>query len=282
MNLLALLHPLVLLAGPALPPQDDELPDGNTLVQVTLLSDREAVKPGGTATLAVRYAIEPKWHIYWENPGDSGIPTRAKFTAPAGWKVGAPRYPAPERHEDPGDITTYIFERELVVLCDVTVPADAKPGSKATIEVEGSWLVCTDLCVPGSGKSTVEIAVADAEKPANDAFFVATRAKMPKPWTELQKARTSWSGTEAEPRLTLVVPGAKSLEYFPLDVQPVKLASQTTDAGKSGATLRAGFEFERKEPADVPRIRGVLRVRTEAGEASYLLDHVFVPPPAGQ
>ncbi len=281
MNLLTLLSPALLFTAASLPAQDDEMPDGNKLVQVSLLADREAVKPGGTATLAVRYTITPKWHVYWENPGDSGLATRAKFTAPSGWKVAAPRFPTPMRHEDPGDITTFIFERELVLLADVTVPADAKPGTKVTIEVEGSWLVCTDLCVPGSGKATVEIAVAEAEKPANDALFSAARAKLPKPWSELAKARANWTGTEAEPRLTLVVPGAKELDYFPLDVEPVKLASRAIEAGKNGATLRAGFEFERKEPTDVPRIRGVLRVRTEAGEASYLLDHTFTPPSAG-
>ncbi len=278
MTLLALL----LAAVPALPFDDDEIPDGNTLVQVSLLADREAVKPGGTMTLAVRYTIEPKWHVYWENPGDSGLPTRAKFTAPEGWKIGEVRFPAPHRHDLPGDITTYIFERELVLLADVTVPANAKSGSKVTIEVEGSWLVCTDLCVPGSGKSSVEIAIADADKSANDKVFAAARAQLPKPIAELGKARIAWSGSEAEPRLTVVVPGAKAVEYFPLDIEPVKLFSRTTDAGKSGATLRANFEFERKDPQDKPRIRGVLSVTTDAGVTNFALDHVFVPPSAGQ
>lgn len=277
---------LALLSLPFLaavrPAIDDEEPDGDKLVQVTLLTDREAVKPGGTATLAVRYAIEPRWHVYWENPGDSGLATRAEFTAPDGWKVAAARFPAPDRHDDPGDIVSYVFEKELVLLADVTVTADAKPGSRVKIEVEGTWLVCTDVCVRGSGKASVEIAVADAEKPANEAVFTAARAKLPKPWSELAKARTTWAGTPEEPKLTVVVPGAKSVEYYPLDTAVMKLASRTADAGKSGATLKAAFAFERKAPTDEPRIRGVLRVRTEAGEASYLLDHVYVPPPAGQ
>lgn len=282
MNLVPLLLLAATAAAPGRPVQDEEFPDGNKLVRVTLLSDHEAVKPGGTLTLAVRYEIEPKWHVYWENPGDSGLPTRAKFTAPAGWKVGTPRFPTPERHESPGDIVTYVHEKELVLLADVVVPADAQPGTKATIEVEGSWLVCTELCVPGSGKASVEVAVSDAAKTANDALYAAARARLPKPWAELKNARASWSGTEAEPRWTLVVPGAKSLEYFPLDVEPVKLASRTVDAGKSGATLRASFAFERKEPTDQPLVRGVLRVRTDAGEAAYLLEHTYTPPPAGR
>jgi thiol:disulfide interchange protein DsbD len=274
--------PLLLIAAPLLPVQDDEMPDGDKLVQVTLFADHEAVKPGGKLTLAVRYAIEPKWHIYWENPGDSGLATRAKFQAPEGWSVGALRFPTPMRHEDPGDITTFIFEKEMVLLAEVAVPANAKPGTKVAFAVDASWLVCTDLCVPGSGKGAVEVTVADADKTANEAVFAAARARLPKPWTEFSKARTSWSGDETEPKLTLIVPGAQSLDFFPLDVAPVSLEEMSIDAGKSGATLRATFRFKRKSEQDEPRIRGVLRVRTESGEASYALDHLYTPSKTGQ
>ncbi len=249
---------------------------------MTLFADREAVKPGGTVTLAVRYAIEPKWHIYWENPGDSGLATRATFEVPDGWKVAMPRFPAPHRREDPGDIVTYVFEDELVLLADVAVPADAKPGSKMTLNVEGHWLVCKELCVPGSGTSSVEITVADPDKSANEALFTAARARLPKPWSELKQARAGWTGDEAEPRLVLVVSGATGIDFFPLDILPLGMASRTVDVGKSGATLRANFTFKRKTDKDEPRIRGVLHVRTASGEASYLLDHLYTPPKSGK
>lgn len=282
MNFLTLLVPVLLSTIPALAPrEDEEMPDGNKLVKATLLADREALKPGATGTLAVRFAIEPKWHVYWANPGDSGFATRVKFNAPAGWKVSEARFPAPIRHVDPGDIVTYVFEDELVMLADVVAPADAKPGASATIEVEADWLVCKNLCVPGSGKSSVAIAVADADKPANAALFDAAKARMPKPWSEFAKARATWSGSEAEPRLALLVPGATALEYFPLDTKPVELVEVATDAGKSGATLRASFAFTREDPKDAPRVRGVVRVKTSAGETSYLLDHVHVPATNG-
>ncbi len=276
-----MLLPLLIAAAPIFFAQEDEFPDGNKLVHVSLLADHAAVKPGGTATLAVRYAIEPKWHIYWQNPGDSGLATRAKIEAPEGWKVGAVQFPAPMRREDPGDITTFVFENELVLLADLTVPANAKPGSKVTLSVEGSWLVCTDLCVPGEGKASIEIDVADADQPANGAVFTAAHARMPKPMSELAQARMSWTGDESEPRWTLIVPGATELDYFPLDIKPVRLESRSIDIGQSGGTLRATFSFQRKKDKDEPRIRGVLRVRTASGEACYALDHLFTPPKSG-
>jgi DsbC/DsbD-like thiol-disulfide interchange protein len=278
---MTLLSNLILAALPALPAaspvREDEGPDGNKLVQVSLLADKSAVAPGGTVTLAVRFAIEPKWHIYWENQGDSGMPTRAKITAPASWKVGELRFPAPQRHEDAGDITTYIHERELVLLADVQVPADAKPGT-ASISVEGRWLVCTDICVPGEGQAKVDVAVAEADKPANEAFFKTAREALPKPWSELSQARVTWSGTEAEPRFSVVVPGAKELEFFPLDTESMKLTGRSVDVGKNGATLKAQCSFERKEPTDQPRMRGVLRLKNDRGESSYLFDGSFTAP----
>ena len=282
---MTLLSNLILAALPALSvpssvPQD-EGPDGNKLVQVSLLADKSAVVAGGTVTLAVRYAIEPKWHIYWENQGDSGMPTRAKITAPAGWKVGALRFPPPQRHEDEGDITTYIHEGELVLLADVQVPADAKPGA-ASFAVEGSWLVCTSICVPGEGKANVDVTVAAADKLANEAFFKSARERLPKPWSELAQARVTWAGTEAEPRFTIVVPGAKELEFYPLDTESTKQTGRTVDVGKNGATLKVQCGFERKQPADQPRMRGVLRLKNDRGESSYLFDGSFTAPPAGR
>ncbi|MBL8861623.1 MAG: protein-disulfide reductase DsbD N-terminal domain-containing protein [Planctomycetes bacterium] len=274
------LVPLLLAAVPFLAPAEEDF-DGNKLVQVSLLADREALRPGGTATLAVRYKIEKDWHVYWENPGDSGLKTRATFRLPTGWKVGEVRFPFPERHASEGDIVTFVFHGELVLLAELSVPEDAAIGERVTIEVEGSWLVCRELCVPGKGQARLELAVAAQEQPANAALFAAARARMPKPWSELSKARVSWGGTLLEPRLTLVVPGAKKLEWFPLDVEPVKLVTASVDVGKQGATLRAGYEFDRRAESDEPRIRGVLVVTTEAGVASYRLDHLYSPPPAG-
>ena len=44
--------------------------------------------PGSTAVVAVRQQIQPGWHTYWRNPGDSGGPTTLDWTLPAGVKAG--------------------------------------------------------------------------------------------------------------------------------------------------------------------------------------------------
>src|SRR5687768_7951944 len=105
-----ILAPLLgLLAAPALaqPNQD--------LVKAKLLADVSAVKPGEAFTVGLRLSIEPGWHVYWTNPGDSGAPTSVKLKLPAGFKAGPVQYPVPIRFNQPGDVLGYGYEDELML-----------------------------------------------------------------------------------------------------------------------------------------------------------------------
>ena len=61
------------------------VPSGHAVAQETLGGPKRTVRieaelvpmsawaaPGSTTVVAVRQAIEPGWHTYWRNPGDSG------------------------------------------------------------------------------------------------------------------------------------------------------------------------------------------------------------------
>lgn len=273
---LALTGALLLLSSARAP--EDEEPDGNKLVRVELVADRDALQPNSTFTLAVKLAIHPTWHVYWENPGNIGMSTKADIVAPPGYVVGPLRFPTPHRHDQEGDIYSFIHEGETVLLADVTVPANAKSGERASFSVESRWLVCdANVCVTGSGKSAVDVVLADVAKPARDKEFTAWRAKLPRPWAE-SKARTMWSGTEAAPVLKIVVPGAKEVEFFPYRMPAMDMTARKLDAGKQGASATIEWEFERKDPADKPVARGVLSVKTSEGESSFVLESAFDAP----
>jgi len=128
-----------------------------------LLSSATAIKPGGTVTLAVQFEIEKDWHIYWRDHGGSaGLPTVLEIVAPAGWRVSPQRYPVPIAHPEEFGEKSFILEGSPAILFDVTAPADARPGSKATISANVSWLVCKKLCVKGDVKLSTELPVVPA------------------------------------------------------------------------------------------------------------------------
>lgn len=276
MNALPFLLALLLPLGRALPAQDDADADGNKLVKVALKSDRSVLQAGHAFTLAVHCRIEPRWHVYWgENPGDSGLPFKAEVTGPTGYEIGKLRFPWPKREESEGDIVTFVQAGEMTILVDVKVPATAKAGDEAKFDVACRWLVCTDVCVAGSGSVSLSLTVGDQEKPADEALFSAWRAKMPRPWSEMPRAMATWSGEEKAPKLTLVIPGIKAAEFFPYTSPTTQMTGRKLEIGKQGGTLAVDFEFKKKNDGDVPLALGVLWVKTDQGETSYLLEKPF-------
>src|SRR5215469_17496841 len=96
MKRLLVLFLLLLGALPAF----GQTPAGQTVVQTDnvraeLLADASAVKPGEPFWVGLRQTIRPKWHTYWKNPGESGLPTEIKWTLPAGVTAEPIVWPTP-------------------------------------------------------------------------------------------------------------------------------------------------------------------------------------------
>ncbi|HJU21926.1 MAG TPA: protein-disulfide reductase DsbD domain-containing protein, partial [Casimicrobiaceae bacterium] len=97
-------------------------------VTAELVADQTALMPGTTTTLALRLAIDPGWHTYWRNPGESGLPTTLQWRLPPGYRAGDIEWPAP-RALPAGPLMNYGYEGEVLHLVPLTVPADAIPGT---------------------------------------------------------------------------------------------------------------------------------------------------------
>lgn len=260
--------------------QDPEENRGDRLVRVELLCDRDAVRAGEEFTLAVRLRVEPGWHIYWENPGDSGFPTRAEIRGPAGFEIGPVRFPAPERHDSEGEIVTFVHTGDVVLLAPVRAPAKLEPSSKPRFEVDCRWLVCIEACYPGSGKAAVEVPLAEAERkprPANEKLFADARARLPRPWKDLAGATLDWTRDEECSSLALSVAGATALDFFPTPSESTSLGSVVRTQDERGSRLTLCFRFRPTSPDETLVARGVLRVKTARGEACYDLAAPFEP-----
>ena len=71
---------------------------GGRKAKLDLLAATDAVVPGESLQLGVRFTLKRNWHIYWQNSGDSGMPPRLKWDLPAGFVPGEPAFPVPKRH----------------------------------------------------------------------------------------------------------------------------------------------------------------------------------------
>jgi hypothetical protein len=109
--------------------------------------------PDGRAALLVNFTVQPGWHMYWTNPGDSGGPPVAKATLPDGWKLGTPIWPRPTvlKHDDE---VLFVHEGAWSWLVPVEGPApDALPTFGFELRV--SWMVCKEACE--IGKASLQV-----------------------------------------------------------------------------------------------------------------------------
>src|SRR5919109_4058926 len=58
------------------------------LVKAKLLAETLSIAPRETVWLALHLEVKTDWHIYWQNPGDSGLPTAIDWSLPPGFSAG--------------------------------------------------------------------------------------------------------------------------------------------------------------------------------------------------
>lgn len=132
------------------------LQDGSQLVRLEPLVSHTVLAPGEVGRVGVRLRVEPGWHIYWINPGETGLPTEVAWPRHPELRVGSLIYPFPQVLASQG-LTAFGYEGEAVVLSRVQATPGAVRGGKPLGRTKVSWLVCKEACLPGSG--TVDIAL---------------------------------------------------------------------------------------------------------------------------
>jgi hypothetical protein len=149
-------------------------------VRASFLADVKAVKPGQSFDVGVRFQLEAGWHVYWENPGEAGLPTRVKIGAPEGVTVSAIQYPLPEAFAQAGDVKGFGYEGEVLLVARVTVPRDWPEAKAIALTAQASWLSCSqDVCLPGKAALDLSVAVGNAPANANSELFALWHPRLP-------------------------------------------------------------------------------------------------------
>ncbi|HWQ86947.1 protein-disulfide reductase DsbD family protein [Brevundimonas sp.] len=121
--------------------------------------------PGSTAILAVKQTIQPGWHTYWRNPGDSGGPTTLRWTTPQGVRPGDIVWPLPERQRLSG-LMNYGYSGEVWLPVPVEIPATAQAGTTLPLTVKALFFVCSaEMCVPDELTLGLDLPVREGAAP---------------------------------------------------------------------------------------------------------------------
>lgn len=156
-------------------------------VSAELLTDHTTVTPGRPFKAGILLRIEPGYHIYWKYPGDSGLPTRVTWMLPPGFTASDLSWPVPEHFDQAGGIEGIGYEGQVMLLADITPPADFK--GQVPMQAEVRWLVCRDTCTPGKATVAATIEVVTAMTPANHDLFAKWLARIPRPAADLVRIK---------------------------------------------------------------------------------------------
>ena len=225
------LFTLLLFLLAAVAPAHAQMHEGRELVKATLLADVDAITPGRPFTAGLRLEMAPGWHTYWQYSGDSGMPTHLAWQLPPGWKAGEIQWPAPEKTIEAGDIWTYAYHGETLLLVEITPPAHLTE-KQVTLRAKASWLVCEKICIPGEAPLAVTLPVRTESAPANAALFAKYRAQLPREISPGPAQHLRWMRDGAD---LLLDPGGALLsaptDFFPLPPASVVVGHPGIETG---------------------------------------------------
>lgn len=114
-------------------------------------------KNGNDQYIALHFENHPKWHTYWKNPGDAGLPIKNKFSVNNTEQVFQEmNWPAPKRYIEPGDMWAYGYEGPYTLFYKVS-PAELTKLQGKTIDLKSTWLICKHICIPGQAEVSFKI-----------------------------------------------------------------------------------------------------------------------------
>ena len=205
--------------------------------EARLIAETRSIRPGEPFTVGLLLTLDPDWHSYWKNPGDSGEPTSITWRLPEGFAAGPIQWPVPERISFP-PLVSYGYYDQVLLPIEITPPAGLAAGDTVRLAGRADWLVCIEDCFPAEAQLALALPVRDAAPepdPDTAARFAEARARMPvvdPRWSAEARATEAWIGLRAEPP-----------DGFPADdVDGLQFLAAESDVVDHAAEQRWGFE----------------------------------------
>lgn len=239
-------------------------------VTVSLIPEYSTLSTTGRMGLAVKFELEPGWHIYFAHPGQSGIGTRVRWQLPKGVTVDSLRWPVPERLVTEG-LVTHIYPADVILV--TTVHARLAGGS-ATILASVNWGACQTQCV--AGKAELRLVLPSGTGAPNPAWreVAAAVPRLPGPISGLAiSARRRGTDLELVLKPATALPrGVGPWTFFPFDADVLDSCAVGSPRIAGGAAvLRLGVAAP-----GATRLRGILTGWPDGGGPAGLVVDVGI------
>ena len=270
-------------------------------IRARLLVDGEAA----SRRAGVLFDLAPGWHIYWRNPGGTGLPPRIDFAAP-GYAAGELEWPAPRTFEEAdGLFTTWGYERAVLLAAPLARQddgtTDAQSAPDAVLEAHVRALVCRTQCVPIEFDLALPLdaPTGEADRARISALFRAERARVPRSseaagveasarWRGAAPAvdgegtielRVDACGDDAGPCPTLHAVDGQAL-FVPMQQDAFEFSpARAIDGDRPDRVITLEMPTLRVEPGG-DRLRGLVPIRRPDGRLAHV--EIDVPIETGK
>lgn len=257
---------ILVMGGVSAPSSHGQARVSTPQVAASIIPETRSIRPGVPLRVAIRLDVAPGWHIYWTNPGESGLATTVRWTGPAGFTAGPIRWPYPER-KDLGGVVVHAYEGEVILLGEIRPPGDL-PQRDVEITAHVQWGVCREVCIPQKTRLSLSLPVRSGPPRPDPRWNPVAVAAGPR----IPRSASQWTlrAARAQGELVLraigpeggIVPSGP-LTFFPDDpsMLPAAVAMVPEREGRE-LTVRIS---ESSPDARVPmpaRLRGVLVARS--------------------
>ena len=269
-----------LFVGAALPLGACANPVEAPHLQASLVTMESSVVPGESLTAAVHFELEPEWHLYWKNPGDSGEAPSFDWRLPEGFVPGEVAWPAPSPIPV-GPLMNYGYEGELLLPVTIEVPKtfgqQAPEGADVELSVVATWLVCREDCIPGEAALTLTLPVRSKPTPPrkeHSALFAQVEREQPTP----VGGRAVDDGDAVIVDIavdTSQLGDARRVTLFPYDALVLDhAAEQEVDYHADGVSLRVRKDPTRDKPLEA--LAGLIVLEGDDARRVFELDTTVI------
>jgi thiol:disulfide interchange protein DsbD len=235
-------------------------------VTAELLSSASEISPDKSVKVALVLHLDPGWHVYWINAGDSGEPPAIDWALPPGLQAGPMQFPSPVRLPL-GPLMDYGYQGAAMFPFDLRASSSAARLSVAQVEGHARWEVCREVCVPERAWPGLILPLNSASATAQSRLIASAVQREPVPLPAGDSIRVS--GTRDHLKVTLRTGRSETVaEFFPFDEFALRnAADQEVTPGATGVQLI----LERGDISDTlpPRLKGVVEL---SGGRSWLID----------
>jgi thiol:disulfide interchange protein/DsbC/DsbD-like thiol-disulfide interchange protein len=258
---------LVLASLSLLEAEPAKIPHGT----VELISAVNSIQPGSDFQVGLHFQLEPGWHIYWKNPGDSGQPPRLKWDLPEGLTAGEIEWPVPKR-VPVGPLLDYGYDGEVLLPVTLHAAPSFSATSPQKIVTNMRVLVCRETCIPGKASLSLMLPVTKAKaKPieSNAKLFEQANAAQP----EAIPASWKLSAKQSASSIQLDIAGAprtENISFVPAHPNQIENAApQHVALGPSSVDLKLKRPAE--SPAQLPKLEGLLLLERDGKPVAYTI-----------